>query len=742
MTYRLDRRDFREKRRGRAGPAARAQADFARRHAPERVLKIDVPDFAFTHPLFAGAAVTLPKPPLTMTRNVPLSGPGAVALSAPADLHLPGSPHAPEQDGDRTEEELERGRPFQAKNPLLPRIEHPFDVAGLGPAQLEQLAAEVRSVLVETVSRTGGHLAPSLGVVELTLAMLSVFNPEHDKIVWDVGHQAYAYKLLTGRADRFHTLRQADGLSGFPNRQESPYDHFGVGHSSTSVSAALGMAKARDLAGENHHVVTVIGDGSLTAGQAYEGLNQAGATAKRFIVILNDNEMSISKNVGALSLFMSRNLSARWVRRVKREVETFLSGIPGIGDDLVEIARRSKHSFKNFFTPGILFEALRFNYIGAVDGHNIEELQTVLRLAATLDRPVLIHVLTRKGKGYAPAEDNPVLFHGVGSFEPETGFSTAAKSAQITYTEAFSRGICALAEQDERVVAITAAMPEGTGLSAFAERFPDRFVDVGICEQHAVTFAAGLATQGLKPFVALYSTFLQRSYDQVIHDVCLQNLPVTFCIDRAGLVGEDGATHQGAFDMAFLRSVPNLALFAPRDEAELQRGLATALAQAGPFALRYPRGLAAGAPLPNLVPLTVGQAEFLQKGDGGLAVVAVGSRVLPALFAAGQLREREGAVVTVLDARWIKPLPEKELKEIIETHDKVLLLEEGALAGGFSSAALEFWSDAGLLAGKRVRRLGLPDAFVEHGPVKELRRRLGLDTDSIREEMRALLREK
>ena len=689
-----------------------------------------------------------PKPSLNGAAGSSVAGSGATALAASADI--PSLIGRDESRMDRVagHDSLEHegtglGICRAFAHPLLPGITHPFDVAGLSSVQLEQLAAELRATLVNTVSRTGGHLAPSLGVVELTLAMLSVFNPERDKIIWDVGHQAYAYKLLTGRADAFHTLRQIDGLSGFPNRQESPYDHFGVGHSSTSVSAALGMAKARDLAGEDHHVLSVIGDGSLTAGMAFEGLNQAGATAKRFIVILNDNEMSISKNVGALSLFMSRNLSARGVRRVKREVETFLSNIPGIGDDLLEIARRSKHSFKNFFTPGILFEALRFNYIGAVDGHNIEELQKVLRLAATLDRPVLIHVLTRKGKGYPPAENNPILFHGVGSFEPETGCQTAAKSTQITYTEAFGRGICALAEKDSRIVAITAAMPEGTGLGVFAERFPERFVDVGICEQHAVTFAAGLATQGFRPFVAMYSTFLQRSYDQIVHDVCLQNLPVTFCIDRAGLVGEDGPTHQGAFDMAYMRHIPNVLFFAPRDEAELQRGLATALAQGGPFAIRYPRGLAAGVPLPKTIdPLTVGEGEYLQKGESGLAVIAVGSRVLPALFAAGQLREQEGAYVTVLDARWIKPLPEKNLKEIIDTHDKILLLEEGSLAGGFSSAALEFWSDAGLLAGKRIRRLGLPDAFVEHGPVKVLRRRLGLDTDSIREEMRALLREK
>lgn len=629
---------------------------------------------------------------------------------------------------------------------LLSGICHPSDVGRLDLQELEELASELRRTMISTVSLTGGHLAPSLGVVELTLAMLSVFRPERDKIIWDVGHQAYAYKLLTGRADRFHTLRQADGISGFPSRAESPYDHFGVGHSSTSVSAALGMAKARDLAGDDYHVVSVIGDGSLTAGLAYEGLNQAGATAKRFIVILNDNEMSISKNVGALSLFMSRNLSARWVRRIKREVETFLTGIPGIGDDLMEIARRSKHSFKNFFTPGILFEALRFNYIGAVDGHNIEELQKTLHLAAALDRPVLIHVLTRKGKGYMPAEENPVRFHGVGAFEPETGRApssvracTPSGAPMISYTEAFSRGMCALAECDKRILAITAAMPEGTGLTEFSRRFPDRFVDVGICEQHAATFAAGLATQGYKPFVAVYSTFLQRSYDQIVHDVCLQKLPVTFCIDRAGLVGEDGPTHQGAFDLAYLRHVPNLVLFAPKDEAELQHGLATALAHDGPFALRYPRGLAPGAPLPEVMrPLPVGRGEFLCRGDGTLAVVAVGNRVLPALKAAGSLLRDTGIAVTVLNARWVKPLPEEELRTVIAGHQAVLLLEEGSLMGGFSSAVLEFWSDAGLLSGQRVSRMGLPDAFVEHGPAKLLRKRLRLDSESIESKMREM----
>lgn len=633
-------------------------------------------------------------------------------------------------------------REIARRRPLLQNVGLPPDLSTYSLEDLKELAAEIRAVLVDTVSRTGGHLAPSLGVVELTLAMLSVFNAQKDKIIWDVGHQAYAYKLLTGRAERFSTLRAADGLSGFPSRLESPYDHFGTGHSSTSVSAALGLAMARDLAGEDHHVVSVIGDGALTAGLAYEGMNQAGATARRFIVILNDNEMSISKNVGALSLFMSRKLSGRWIRRLKGEVEEFLAAIPGIGGDLLEIAKRSKHSFKNFFTPGMLFEALRFNYIGAVDGHDVAELQKTLRLAASLDRPVLLHVLTRKGKGYAPAEENPELFHGIGSFEPETGLPCKSGEA-VSYTEAFGSGICRLAEKDARVFAITAAMPDGVGLKEFSGRFPERFVDVGICEQHAVTLAAGLAVGGLRPFVAVYSTFLQRSYDQIVHDVCLQNLPVTFCIDRAGLVGEDGPTHHGAFDLAFLRHIPNLVFMAPKDEAELQRGLATALAHDSPFALRYPRGPGAGTPLPDeLLPLPVGRGEMLREGDGRVAVIALGNRVLPALFAADEFRKEGGEAVAVFNARWIKPLPEEDLRALCAAHELVLLLEEGVLAGGFSSAVLEFLSDHELFRNRRIIRMGLPDAFVQHGPARELRRRLNLDAAAIHEKLREIARKK
>ncbi|MDO5484432.1 MAG: 1-deoxy-D-xylulose-5-phosphate synthase, partial [Desulfovibrionaceae bacterium] len=459
----------------------------------------------------------------------------------------------------------------------LDAITSPGQLVGLSDSQLQQLAGEVRQRIIDVVSHTGGHLAPSLGVVDLTLALLSCFDLEKDKLIWDVGHQAYAYKILTGRAKDFHTLRTLGGLSGFPRLAESPYDHFGVGHSSTSISAALGMALARDLSGLRHHVIAVIGDGSLTAGEAFEGLNLAGHMGRRLIVVLNDNEMSISPNVGALSLFLSRTLSRRWVRQTRKEVLNFLRSIPRIGQKLAMYAIRGEWSFKSFFTPGMLFEAFRFAYIGPVDGHDIPALRRHLQMAAAVeDGPVLLHVRTRKGKGYPPAEKNPTEFHGVGLFTPETGLPVPSNAATPTFTQVFGESLLELAEQDKRIIAITAAMPEGTGTNLFRERFPDRFVDTGICEQHAVTFAAGLASQGYRPALAIYSTFLQRGYDQVVHDVCLQNLPVTFCVDRAGLVGEDGATHHGVFDIAYLRHIPQIRLLAPRDEAMLRKCLKTA----------------------------------------------------------------------------------------------------------------------------------------------------------------------
>jgi 1-deoxy-D-xylulose-5-phosphate synthase len=624
--------------------------------------------------------------------------------------------------------------------PTLAGIKEPVDIRALDEKGLTRLGEEIRRMIIQTVSTTGGHLAPSLGVVELTMALLRVFDPSHDRIVWDVGHQAYAYKLLTGRLDRFHTLRRLGGISGFPRPAESPFDHFGVGHSSTSISAALGMAAARDLANLDHKVVAVIGDGSMTAGLAYEGLNQAGGLGKDLIVVLNDNEMSISRNVGALSSFLSRKLSMRWVQRFKKEAEAIMRQIPKIGDDLADYARRSEDSFKSFFTPGMLFEAFRFTYIGPIKGHDMRLLTSVFEQARGLEGPILVHVLTKKGKGYEPAETNPTHFHGVGCFEPETGAARKFVACSLpTFTEVFGCTLCKLAEKDDKIVAITAAMPEGTGLTCFSERFPDRFFDVGICEQHAVTFAAGLASQGVKPVVAVYSTFMQRSYDQIVHDVCLQNLNVTLCLDRGGLVGEDGATHHGVFDLSYLRHIPNLVVMAPRNEPELQRMLATALAHEGPVALRYPRGLGEGAPLveePGILPIGLG--ELLRDGTDGV-VVALGSRVNPALEAARMLSEETGREVAVFDARFVKPLPAEQLLALAGEQPFMLVVEENALAGGFGSAVLELLSDHEALGGLRFKRLGVPDQFVEHGAQKELRARLGLNRDGILETLRKLV---
>nr|WP_304679723.1 1-deoxy-D-xylulose-5-phosphate synthase [uncultured Desulfovibrio sp.] len=624
---------------------------------------------------------------------------------------------------------------------ILDGITDPAQVAALSESELERLADEVRRRIIDVVAHNGGHLAPSLGVVELTLALFSTFDLNRDKLIWDVGHQAYAHKLLTGRADRFHTLRLLDGLSGFPRMAESPYDHFGVGHSSTSISAALGMALARDLSGLRHHVLAIIGDGSLTAGEAFEGLNLAGHMGRRLIVVLNDNEMSISPNVGALSLFLSRTLSRRWVRQTRREVLKFLRSIPRIGQKLALYAMRGEWSFKSFFTPGMLFEAFRFTYIGPVDGHDLPALRRHLQMAAAVeDGPVLLHVRTRKGKGYSPAEKNPTQYHGVGLFTPETGLPVASASLP-TFTRVFSNTLVELAEKDKRIIAITAAMPEGTGTNRFRERFPERFVDTGICEQHAVTFAAGLASQGYRPALAIYSTFLQRGYDQVVHDVCIQNLPVTFCVDRAGLVGEDGATHHGAFDIAFLRHIPQIRMLAPRDEDMLRHCLKTALNGDGPYALRYPRGAGFGVPLtgePRL--LAPGVGEVLRQGEH-IAVIAVGNRAHPALEAAALAEKELGFSPLVFDPVWLKPLPEAQLADLARRFDRLLIVEEGSLAGGFSSAVLEFLNDQGLLRGQRIRRLGLPDCFVEHGKQLQLREILGLRSQGIARAILELARE-
>jgi len=604
---------------------------------------------------------------------------------------------------------------------LLDKLQNPTDIHALSLADKAILSEEVRQRIIHVVSKNGGHLAPSLGVVELTMALLSVFNPAEDKVVWDVGHQSYAWKILTGRNEAFSTLRQYEGLSGFPKRDESPYDHFGVGHASTSISAALGIAMARDLAGLKHHVVAVIGDGSLSSGLAFEGLNQAGALKKRLIVVLNDNEMSISRNVGALSLFLSRNMEREWARRLRREVKAWLKSIPGIGEDMAQYAQRTHKSLKNVFTPGMLFEALRFNYIGPVNGHDQAELETHLRLAASFDdQPVLLHVLTQKGRGYEPAVKNPASFHGLGSFDIASGeVAKPSAPATLSYTDVFSQTLCKLAKEDTRIIAITAAMSSGTGTQEFKKRFPERFVDVGICEQHALTFAAGLASQGYKPFAVLYSTFAQRAYDQIVHDIALQNLPVTLCLDRAGLVGEDGPTHHGVFDISYIRHIPNISFIAPRDAESLQAAIIRAVAMETPVVIRYPRGATRATELMAQVPpLPLDTGVLLRDGDDAL-VLAVGSMVMPALDAATSL-EKQGMHIAVFDPQWLKPLPVDDILHIIARFTRIVIMEENVLQGGFGSSILELLSDNNLLHNKNISRLGIPDAFITHGKQSQL----------------------
>lgn len=603
--------------------------------------------------------------------------------------------------------------------------------------QLQGVADELREVIIETVARNGGHLASSLGVIELTIALHRVLDSPRDRIIWDVGHQAYAHKLLTGRYERFGTLRQLDGLSGFPKPKESPHDSFGVGHSSTSISAALGMAAARDTLHEHEKIVAVIGDGSLTGGIAFEALNQAGHLKKDLIVILNDNEMSISPNVGALSSFFSRQMTSDFFVRMKRETENFLDNVPKIGKDLRRFAKKVEESVKGFLTPGMLFEAFNFDYVGPINGHKLDELIQTLENVQRMDGPILVHVVTTKGKGYQPAETTPSVFHGVGPFEPDTG-AVLKSAGPPSYTSVFGQTLVEMAEQDERIVAITAAMPEGTGLTPFAECFPDRFYDVGIAEQHAVTFAAGMAARGLRPVVAIYSTFLQRAFDSVVHDVCLQNLPVTFAIDRGGLVGADGPTHHGSFDLSFLRPIPNLVCMVPRDERELQCALATALAHDGPFAFRYPRGSGLGVACDQPPePLVIGQGEKLRHGSDAV-IAAVGTGVEAAL-AAAELLQEEGFSLSVLDARFVKPLDAKLLVAEAQRCGKVITVEENALMGGFGSAVLETLNEYGVLV--PVCRFGLPDHFVEQGSQAQLRERLGLDAQGLVGTIREFLAE-
>jgi 1-deoxy-D-xylulose-5-phosphate synthase len=624
------------------------------------------------------------------------------------------------------------------KRALLERIDSPKDLKKLSLEELGQLAAEIREKIIETVSRTGGHLAPNLGVVELTLALHYVFDAPKDKILWDVGHQSYTHKLITGRRDRFHTLRTYGGLSGFPKREESIYDTFNSGHSSTSISAGLGISTAKAIKGEKSKVLAVIGDGSTTAGMAFEALNQAGETGKDLIVVLNDNAMSISPNVGAFSSFLSRKMRGRRFVYLRRELENFLKSIPGVGENILTLFKKSEDSFITFFTPGMLFEALKFKYVGPIQGHRLDHLIAALQNVHHLDGPVLLHVLTMKGKGYGPAERDPAHYHGVGCFEIATGTPTRDCNVQApTYTEVFGETVVDLGRRDAKIFAITAAMPEGTGLNRFGEAFPERFMDVGIAEQHAVTFAAGLATEGFKPVVAIYSTFLQRAYDQIVHDVCLPGLPVIFCVDRGGLVGEDGQTHHGQFDVTFLRSLPNMTVMAPKDENELRHMVYTALRHPGPIAIRYPRARGFGVPLESeYKEIPIGEPEMLRQGKD-LMIMALGTMVFPSLEAALAL-EMEGLSVGVVNCRFAKPL-DKKLVEYGRVAGKVLVVEENALQGGLGGAILELFSDLGA-SDLLVRRMGLPDAFVEHGPIPVLREKFGLDKEGIMKEARVFCR--
>lgn len=614
---------------------------------------------------------------------------------------------------------------------LLETINSPADLKKLDRSQLPGIAKEIRNRIVEVVSKTGGHLASSLGAVELTIAIHYVFDVPEDKLIWDVGHQSYAHKLLTGRRERFSTLRQHGGLSGFTRRSESPYDTFTTGHSSTSISAGLGIACAKKIKNEPVKVIAVIGDGSMTAGLAYEGLNQAGDTHKDkdIIVILNDNDMSISQNVGALSSFLSRTFSAKKLQELRKEFGAFLKSLPKIGDDMYQIAKRSEDSFKTFVTPGMLFEAYNFEYFGPIDGHNLSHLIDILTNIKYLNEPVLLHVTTKKGKGYRPAEENPVYFHGCGSFDVETGNGTCSYSEIPTYTEVFGKTMSELAAKDKKIIAVTAAMPEGTGLSNFAEKFPERFFDVGIAEQHGVTFAAGLATEGLKPVVAIYSTFLQRGFDQIVHDVCLDSLPVVFAIDRGGLVGEDGPTHHGIFDLSFLRSLPNMVIMAPKDENELRRMLLTAVQHPGPIALRYPRGKGTGVEIEKEIrPVEIGKAEIVKKGTD-ILILAIGRCVHDAMNAA-DIMEEKGISATVVNCRFVKPLDSDLIVHLAGQHSKIITVEENVRQGGFGSSVLESLSDAGI-SGFSLKRIGVPDAFIEHGSVEILRSKYGLDTKGI-----------
>lgn len=619
---------------------------------------------------------------------------------------------------------------------LIDSIDDPSQLRMLPPVELSRVAAEIRKEIINTVSRTGGHLAPSLGAVELAVALHYTFDTPRDVILWDVGHQAYAHKILTGRLKRFSTLRQLGGLSGFPNKDESPfYDLFTCGHSSTSISSALGLAVGRDLKGEKNKIVVVIGDASLAGGMAFEAMNHTGHMDKDLIVILNDNELSISQSVGALSRYLNRIITNPAYNKIRKDVEKVLKRIPRFGFRAYRAARKLEEGLKNLLVPGMLFEELGFRYFGPIDGHNITHLVNVFKNVKDLNEPILIHVITKKGKGYKFAEERPSDFHGTGPFVVETGEKIVKQSAEI-FTDAFGNKIVELAAADERIIGITAAMVDGTGFNRFAELFPTRFFDVGIAEEHAITFGAGLSRAGFKPVIAMYSTFLQRGYDQILHDICLQNLPIIFCLDRAGIVGEDGPTHHGIFDISYLRHMPNMVIMAPRDPDELRQMLEFAVSHHGPIAIRYPKGAAfslsqeakSSAGAQPVKPLKMGTGVILRQGKD-VALIAVGSMVNIALEAA-YLLSKKRVNVTVIDARFIKPLDAQMLEDVCRSTKKIVTLEENVLEGGFGSAVLEFLERENIRDVK-VKRIGLPDKFTEHGRREEIFLKYNLTPDAI-----------
>lgn len=609
---------------------------------------------------------------------------------------------------------------------ILEQIKGPEELQALSPEELKILAQEIREFLIRSISHTGGHLASNLGVVELTIALFKSFHLPEDKIIWDVGHQSYTHKILSGRMKEFDELRQYGGISGFPKRKESPYDSFDTGHSSTSISAGLGIAQGRDILGQDYRVVSVIGDGALTGGMAYEALNNAARMKKNFIIVLNDNKMSISENVGGMSRYLNGLRTGSGYNDLKKNVADALEQIPLVGSAMIDKIKRTKNSIKQLFIPGMLFENMGITYLGPVDGHNIQALCRVLKEAQNLDHAVLVHVMTKKGKGYEPAEKNPSHFHGVGPFEVETGKSLAKKE-HPDYTDVFSRKICQLGERYPKLVAVTAAMPDGTGLSAFGKKFPDRFFDVGIAEAHAVTSAAGMAAAGLKPVVAVYSSFLQRAYDQILHDVCIQNLPVLFAVDRAGLVGSDGETHQGIFDYSYLTSIPNMSVMAPKNLWELRAMLEFAVDYNGPLAIRYPRGQAYRGLKQFCQPIAYGKGEMLYEEED-IALLAVGSMVSTGEHVRDKLKA-EGYRCSLANGRFVKPFDRELVAHLAQNHRLIVTMEENVLQGGFGLEITAFIHEN--YPQVKVLNIALPDAYVEHGNVSLLREELGIDSGSI-----------